>query len=66
MAFCSIKVEKILLAKLTLDRQSVVFSWNSINGIIEWNRRQIVESMFFCQCRPRFLKLTQLRGSCDG
>jgi hypothetical protein len=46
MAFCSIKVEKILLAELTLARQSVVFSWNSVNGIIEWNKRQIAELVF--------------------
>jgi len=46
MAFCSIKVEKILLAELNLARQSVVFSWNSINGIIECNKRQIVELVF--------------------
>jgi hypothetical protein len=46
MAFCSIKVEKILLAGLALARQSVVFSCNSTNGIIEWSKRQIVELVF--------------------
>lgn len=46
MAFCSIKVVKILLAELTLARQSLVFSWNSINGITEWNNRQIAELVF--------------------
>jgi hypothetical protein len=46
MAFCSITVEKMLLAELALGRQSVVFSWNSINEIIEWNKRLIFELVF--------------------
>jgi hypothetical protein len=46
MFFSPIKLEKILLAELTLARQSVVFSWNSINGIIECNERQVAELVF--------------------
>jgi len=62
MAFCSIKVVKIFLAELSLARQSVIFSWNSINGITEWNKRQII-GLVFLSVPPRFLKLNSATWS---